>query len=291
MLKRGKIVIISGLSGSGKSTAIKALEGVGFFCVDNMPVALLPKFLELRTGSDSEISKLALVMDIREKNFVSTYSDVLDRLGKQGYRFEILFLEASEEMLLRRYSETRMQHPLSNGGGLLEAIHNEREQLAGLKGIADKVIDTSHYNVHELKAIILGHVLKAIQTGQVDVHILSFGYKYGIPHDADLVIDVRFLPNPYFVPELKELDGLAPEVREFVKGWDETQVFLKKYLGLLDYLIPLYENEGKAYLTVAVGCTGGRHRSVVIAGEIFQYLNKKTDKINLVHRDVELGIS
>jgi UPF0042 nucleotide-binding protein len=290
-LKRGKIVIISGLSGSGKSTAIKALEGVGFFCVDNMPVALLPKFLELRTGSDSEISKLALVMDIREKNFVSTYSDVLDRLGKQGYRFEILFLEASEEMLLRRYSETRMQHPLSNGGGLLEAIHNEREQLAGLKGIADKVIDTSHYNVHELKAVILGHVLKAIQTGQVDVHILSFGYKYGIPHDADLVIDVRFLPNPYFVPELKELDGLAPEVREFVKGWDETQVFLKKYLGLLDYLIPLYENEGKAYLTVAVGCTGGRHRSVVIAGEIFQYLNKKTDKINLVHRDVELGIS
>ncbi|MBW2174421.1 MAG: RNase adapter RapZ [Deltaproteobacteria bacterium] len=290
-MKRGKIVIISGLSGSGKSTAIKALEGVGFFCVDNMPVALLPKFLELRTESDSEISKLALVMDIREKDFVSTYSDILNRLGKQGYRFEILFLEASEEMLLRRYSETRMQHPLSNGGGLLEAIHNEREQLAGLKGIADKVIDTSHYNVHELKAIILGHVLKAIQTGQVDVHILSFGYKYGIPHDADLVIDVRFLPNPYFVPELKELDGLATEVQAFVKGWDETQVFLKKYLGLLDYLIPLYENEGKAYLTVAVGCTGGRHRSVVIAGEIFQYLNKKTDKINLVHRDVELGIS
>jgi UPF0042 nucleotide-binding protein len=290
-LKRGKIVIISGISGSGKSTAIKALEGVGFFCVDNMPVALLPKFLELRTESDSEISKLALVMDIREKDFVSTYSDVLDRLVKQGYRFEILFLEASEEMLLRRYSETRMQHPLANGGGLLEAIHNEREQLAGLKGIAHKVIDTSHYNVHELKAVILGHVLKSIQTGHVEVNMLSFGYKYGIPHDADLVIDVRFLPNPYFIPELKELDGLAPEVQAFVKGWDETQVFLKKYLDLLDYLIPLYEKEGKAYLTVAVGCTGGRHRSVVIAGEIFQYFNKKTDKINLVHRDVELGIS
>ncbi|MBW2567453.1 MAG: RNase adapter RapZ [Deltaproteobacteria bacterium] len=290
-MKRGKIVIISGISGSGKSTAIKALEGVGFFCVDNMPVALLPKFLELRTESDSEISKLALVMDIREKDFVSTYSDVLDRLVKQGYRFEILFLEASEEMLLRRYSETRMQHPLANGGGLLEAIHNEREQLAGLKGIAHKVIDTSHYNVHELKAVILGHVLKSIQTGHVEVNMLSFGYKYGIPHDADLVIDVRFLPNPYFIPELKELDGLAPEVQAFVKGWDETQVFLKKYLDLLDYLIPLYEKEGKAYLTVAVGCTGGRHRSVVIAGEIFQYFNKKTDKINLVHRDVELGIS
>jgi UPF0042 nucleotide-binding protein len=288
-LKRGKIVIISGISGSGKSTAIKALEDVGFFCVDNLPVVLLPKFLELRTGSDSEISKLALVMDIREKDFVSTYSDVLDRLGKQGYRFEILFLEASEEMLLRRYSETRMQHPLAKGGSLLEAIHNEREQLEGLKGIADKVIDTSHYNVHELKAVILGHVLKAIQTGHVEVNLLSFGYKYGIPHDADLVIDVRFLPNPYFVPELKALDGMSPKVQTFVKRWDETQIFLKKYLDLLDYLIPLYEKEGKSYLTVAVGCTGGRHRSVVIADEIFEYLNKKTDHISLVHRDIELS--
>lgn len=289
MLKRGKIVIISGLSGSGKSTAIKALEDVGFFCVDNLPVVLLPKFLEIRTGSDSEISKLALVMDIREKDFISTYSDVLDRLGKQGYRFEILFLEASEEMLLRRYSETRMQHPLAKGGSLLEAIHNEREQLEGLKGIADKVIDTSHYNVHELKAVILGHVLKGIQTGHVEVHLLSFGYKYGIPHDADLVIDVRFLPNPYFVPELKALDGTSPKVQTFVKRWDETQIFLKKYLDLLDYLIPLYEKEGKSYLTVAVGCTGGRHRSVVISDEIFEYLNKKTDHISLVHRDIELS--
>ncbi|MEE9567587.1 MAG: RNase adapter RapZ [Desulfobacteria bacterium] len=288
-MKRGKIVIISGLSGSGKSTAIKALEDVGFFCVDNLPVVLLPKFLELRTGSDSEISKLALVMDIREKDFISTYSDVLDRLGKQGYRFEILFLEASEEMLLRRYSETRMQHPLAKGGSLLEAIHNEREQLEGLKGIADKVIDTSHYNVHELKAVILGHVLKGIQTGHVEVHLLSFGYKYGIPHDADLVIDVRFLPNPYFVPELKALDGTSPKVQTFVKRWDETQIFLKKYLDLLDYLIPLYEKEGKSYLTVAVGCTGGRHRSVVISDEIFEYLNKKTDHVSLVHRDIELS--
>jgi UPF0042 nucleotide-binding protein len=288
-LKRGKIVIITGLSGSGKSTAIKALEDVGFFCVDNLPVALLPKFLELRAYSDLEISKLALVMDIREKDFVSTYSDVLDRLRGLGYRFEILFLEASEEILLRRYSETRMHHPLARGRSLLEAIHNERAQLEGLKGISDKVIDTSHYNVHELKAVILGHVLKAIQTGHVEVHVLSFGYKYGIPHDADLVIDVRFLPNPYFVPELKRLDGMAPEVKAFVKRWDETQIFLKKYLDLLDYLIPLYEKEGKSYLTVAVGCTGGKHRSVAIADEIFQYLNHKTDHINLVHRDIELS--
>jgi len=288
-LKRGKIIIITGLSGSGKSTAIKALEDVGFFCVDNLPVVLLPKFLELRTGSDSEISKLALVMDIREKSFISTYSDVLDGLRRQGYRFEILFLEASEEALVRRYSQTRMHHPLATGEGLLEAIRTEREQLKGLKGIADKVIDTSHYNVHELKAVISGHAFKVVQTGHAEVHILSFGYKYGIPHDADLVIDVRFLPNPYFALELRDLNGMAPEVKAFVKKWNETQTFLKKYLDLLDYLIPLYEKEGKSYLTVAIGCTGGRHRSIVIADEIFQHLKKKTDHINLVHRDIDLS--
>ena len=290
-MKQGKIIIITGLSGSGKSTAIKALEDVGFFCVDNLPVVLLPKFLELRKGSDSEISKLALVMDIREKGFLSTYSDILDRLCKQGYRFEILFLEASEEILLRRYSETRMQHPLAGGKSLLEAIRNEGEQLKGLKRIADKVIDTSHYNVHELKAVILGHVLKVVDTGHLEVQVLSFGYKYGIPYDADLVIDVRFLPNPYFVSELGGLDGTAPGVQAFVKKWDETHIFLKKYLDLLDYLIPLYKKEGKSYLIVAVGCTGGRHRSIVMANEIFQHLKKKIDRINLVHRDIELAIT
>ena len=287
-MRQARIVIISGLSGSGKSTAIKALEDVGFFCVDNLPVALLPKFLELRSGSDSEISKLALVMDIREKGFLSTYSDILDSLRKQGYEFEILFLEASEEILLRRYSQTRMQHPLAKGKSLLEAIRNEEEQLKGLKRIADRVIDTSHYNVHELKAVILGHVLKVVRTGHVEVHVLSFGFKYGIPYDADLVIDVRFLPNPYFVPKLSGLDGTAPEVKAYVRQWDETQIFLKKYLDLLDYLVPLYEKEGKSHLTIGVGCTGGRHRSIVIADEIFQHLKMKVDRIELVHRDIEL---
>lgn len=282
------IIIISGLSGSGKSTAIKALEDVGYFCVDNLPVVLLPKFLELRTGSDSEISKLALVMDIREKGFLSSYSDILDRLRNQGYQFEILFLEASEEILLRRYSQTRMQHPLARGKSLREAIRDEKEQLKGLKQIANKVIDTSHYNVHELKAVILGHVLKVVHTGHLEVHVLSFGYKYGVPYDADLVIDVRFLPNPYFVPELRGLDGTAPEVRTFVKKWDETNIFLKKYLDLLDYLVPLYKKEGKSHLTVAVGCTGGRHRSIVIADEFFRHLKKKIDRMHLVHRDIEL---
>lgn len=289
MLQRTKVVIISGLSGSGKSTAIKALEDVGFFCVDNLPVLLLPKFLELRAESHSEISKLALVMDIREKDFVSSYSEVLETLGKGGYQFEILFLEASDESLLRRYSETRMQHPLGKGQRLSEAIRNERQQLEGLKQIADKVIDTSHYNVHELKTVILGHVLKAVQTGHLQVNVLSFGFKYGIPHEADLIIDVRFLPNPYFVSELRGLDGTASEVREFVERGKETQVFLEKYLDLLDYLLPLYEKEGKSYLTAAVGCTGGRHRSVVIAGRIYEHVKEKVDRINLIHRDIELS--
>jgi len=287
-LEEGKILIISGLSGSGKSTAIKALEDVGFFCIDNLPVVLLPKFLELRAGIGSEVSKIALVMDIREKEFISTYSKVLDSLNAQGYRFEILFLEASEEMLLRRYSQTRMHHPLGKGKSLSDAIREEREQLQGLKSIAHKVIDTSHYNVHELKAVIVSHARKAIQKMHLEVHVLSFGFKYGLPHDADLVIDVRFLPNPYFVSELRGRDGSASEVKDFVKKWDETRVFLKKYLDLLDYLIPLYEKEGKSYLTVAVGCTGGRHRSVVVSQEIYQHLGKQVDHLKLIHRDIEL---
>lgn len=287
-MKEGKIIIISGLSGSGKSTAVKALEDVGFFCVDNLPVALLPKFLELRTGSMSEFSKIALVMDVREKKFISTYGDVLESLGKQGYQFEILYLEASEETLLRRYSETRMLHPLGKERSLVDAIREERAQLRGLKEIADRVIDTTHYNVHQLKALILTYAEKGAQRGRPAVHILSFGFKYGLPHDADLVVDVRFLPNPYFIPELRPLDGTASEVQAFVKKWEETQVFLTKYIDLLDYLLPLYEKEGKSYVTVAVGCTGGRHRSIVIAREIYGHLKEKRDHVKLVHRDIEL---
>jgi UPF0042 nucleotide-binding protein len=287
-LEQQKIIIITGLSGSGKSTAIKALEDVGFFCVDNLPVVLLPKFLEIRVGQPSEISELALVMDIREAEFVSSYADVLDNLRNEGYQFEILFLEASEEELLRRYSQTRRHHPLAGETNLLEGIRAEREQLKGLRGFADKVFDTSHYNVHDLKAMVVRHAVKEIHTGQVELHILSFGFKHGIPLEADLVVDVRFLPNPYFIPELKELDGTSRQVEAFVKKWDETRTFLTKYLNLLDFLTPLFEKEGKSYLTIAIGCTGGRHRSVVVAREIFQYLKKKLDRIHLTHRDIEL---
>jgi len=288
-LEQEKIIIITGLSGSGKSTAIKALEDAGFFCVDNLPVVLLPQFLQLRMGQPAEISNLALVMDIREKGFVSNYADVLDTIRSKGYQFEILFFEASEETLLRRYSQTRRRHPLAREKNLSDGIRAEKEELKGIRAIADKVIDTSYYNVHELRAVILQHVKKVIHSGQPEVHVLSFGFKYGLPHEADLVVDVRFLPNPYFVPELAELDGTSPRVEAFVTKSDETQIFLRKYFELLDFLIPLYQKEGKSYLTIAVGCTGGRHRSIVVAEKIFQYLKGKISLVQLTHRDIELA--
>lgn len=287
-MKDTKIIIITGLSGSGKTTAINALEDAGFFCIDNLPVIVLPKFLELRAETSSEITKLALVMDLREKEFLQRYNDILAKLRQEGYLFEILFLEASTEVLLRRYSQTRRKHPLGKDKSLLEGIETERKELKGLREIADHIIDTSNYNVHELKEIVVNHVLKAIPAKRMNIYVLSFGYKYGIPHDADLVIDVRFLPNPYFVQELRNLDGTSPQVKRYMDKWKATHIFVGKYLDLLHYLIPLYEKEGKSSLTIAVGCTAGRHRSVSIAKDIFQELKKTRDLITLTHRDIEL---
>jgi UPF0042 nucleotide-binding protein len=287
-VKDTKIIIITGLSGSGKTTAINALEDAGFFCIDNLPVIVLPKFLELRAETSSEITKLALVMDLREKEFLQRYNDIFAKLRQEGYLFEVLFLQASTEVLLRRYSQTRRKHPLSEDKSLLEGIETERKELKELREIADHIIDTSNYNVHELKEIVLNHVLKAIPTKRMNIYVLSFGYKYGIPHDADLVIDVRFLPNPYFVQELRNLDGTSPQVKRYMDKWKATHIFVEKYLDLLHYLIPLYEKEGKSSLTIAVGCTAGRHRSVTIAKNIFQELKKTRDLITLTHRDIEL---
>jgi len=287
-VKNHKIIIITGLSGSGKSTAVAAFEDAGFYCVDNMPVDLLPKFLELPIESESEITGLALVMDLRERGFLSKYKDVFDSLRQKGHNFEILFLEADEQILLQRYSQTRRQHPVSQGKGVLESIRAEKRMLRDLKKAADNVINTSHYNVHELKSIILNIAQKVIELVPMYIKIVSFGFKYGIPHDADVIIDVRFLPNPYFIPELKALDGETKQVKNYVLENKLTRIFLDKYLDLLDYLIPLYEKEGKAYLTLAVGCTGGRHRSVVIARAIYEYINASELQIEITHRDIRL---
>jgi UPF0042 nucleotide-binding protein len=285
-VKHLTIIIITGLSGSGKSTAMAAFEDSGFYCVDNMPVALLPKFLELPIESETEIAGIAFVMDLREKGFLAKYDAIFASLKKKGYHFEILFLEAEEDILLQRYSTTRRQHPLSQGKGLIEGITTEKQQLKDLRAAADKIIDTTNYNVHELKAKILEFARRSKKLAPMRIQVVSFGFKYGVPHDADLIIDVRFLVNPYFVPQLKALDGEDSKIKDFILDHAETQAFLKKYLDLLDYLIPMYKKEGKAYLTAAVGCTGGRHRSVTIARTIFNHIRKTTKQIEILHRDI-----
>jgi len=287
-VKKLNIFIITGLSGSGKSCAIAALEDTGFYCVDNMPVALLPKFVELPIESDSEIAGLAFVMDLREKGFLSMYPSIFESLKEKGYKLKILFLEADENILLERYSQTRRHHPLSQGKSLIEGIRTEQEQLKKLKTAADKIINTSHFNVHELKSVISDIAQKSKSFAPMKINILSFGFKYGIPHEADLIMDVRFLSNPHFVPELKNLDGKNERVKNYVLDNDEARRFLKKYLDMLDYLIPMYEKEGKAYLTIAVGCTGGRHRSVTIAEAVFEHIKKTDMQIIITHRDIDL---
>jgi UPF0042 nucleotide-binding protein len=284
-LKELKLFIITGLSGSGKSTAMAAFEDARFFCVDNMPVALLPKFLELHIGS-TEIAGLVFVMDLREKSFLSGYQSVFESLREKGYNFEILFLEADEQILLQRYSQTRRYHPLSQDKSLIEGIRAEKEQLKDLRKSADRIINTSQYNVHKLKSVILDIAQKIRKLALMKINILSFGFRYGIPPDADLLIDVRFLTNPYFVPELRASDGETESVRNYVLNSEETRIFLKKYLDLLDFLIPLYEKEGKAYLTIGVGCTGGRHRSVAVARAMFEHVNKPGRRVELAHRDI-----
>jgi UPF0042 nucleotide-binding protein len=287
-VKELNIFIITGLSGSGKSSAIDALEDAGFYCVDNMPVALLPKFVELPVESNSEIAGLAFVMDLREKGFLSLYPSIFESLKEKGYQFKILFLEANEDILLKRYSQTRRHHPLAQGKGLLEGIRIEKEQLKNLKSAADEIIDTSRYNVHELKAVIRNIAQQSKDSAPMSINILSFGFKYCVPHDASLIMDVRFILNPYFVPELKALDGKDERVRNYVLNNDNTRTFLNKFFELLDYLIPLYEKEGKAYLTIAIGCTGGKHRSVAIAEALIEHIKKPGSKVIITHRDIDL---
>ena len=284
------IIIITGLSGSGKTTAMAALEDNGYYCVDNLPVELLPKFLELPIEErNSELTGLGFVMDLREKSFVSKYESILGDLRAKGHQYEIFFLEADDKTLLQRYSATRRQHPLAKGQGIAAAIQAERALLKPLRSACDRIIDTTAFNVHELKAHIADIAAKTKKYGSMQINVLSFGFKYGIPQDADLIIDVRFLPNPYFVPKLKPLDGANQKIRDFVLGKKTTRDFLTRYLGLLDFLIPQYEREGKAHLTIAVGCTGGRHRSVVIASEVCDHIAGTGRQVAKLHRDINQG--
>ncbi len=283
-----KVYIITGLSGSGKTTTIQAFEDASFYCVDNMPMELVPKFLDLPLKENPKIKGLAFVMDLRSKDFISNYAPGICAIEGLGISPQIIFLEADVDTLLKRFSQTRRQHPISAENSLLDSIKTEKKMMLPIKQTAHRVIDTTNYNVHQLKS----HILNLIHDGDKSIsltriNIVSFGFKYGIPNDADVVMDMRFLANPYFIPELKNQDGESKAVKAFILSNSETTAFLEKYLNLLDYLIPLYKRENKAYLTFAVGCTGGRHRSVVIARSIYEHLNKKGLNPGLIHRDID----
>ncbi|MGD0274900.1 MAG: RNase adapter RapZ [Syntrophales bacterium] len=285
-VKSMQIVVVTGLSGSGKSTALRALEDIGFFCVDNLPVVLLPKFISIQSDPAKGISKVALVMDLREKTFLDKYQRIFNSIRQKGYQLEILFLDADDDTIVHRFSETRRVHPLSLKGSVLHGIHLEREKLTPLKQMAHHIIDTTSTNVHQLKDTVQRYFLPSTPSQRMVVHIISFGYRFGLPSDADMVFDVRFLPNPYFEEDLKDLNGHHKKVKSYVLGSVVGQTFVQKLFEMLSFLIPLYEREGKSRLNIAMGCTGGRHRSVVMANETAAYFSERDFQVSVLHRDI-----
>ncbi|UCG99992.1 MAG: RNase adapter RapZ [Deltaproteobacteria bacterium] len=321
-MKNIRLILISGLSGSGKTTAIKALEDVGYYCVDNLPILLLPQFLELCEKSGGKISKVAVVKDIREEasrpvsrqltdpvngekftlNLEDTGEDIdlstesrriIQDLKRKGYRIDIIFLESKDTILIKRFSETRRQHPLAVGGSIRDGLHLERKRLQFIRDMADQVIDTTTLSVHELKQKIQQYVQEEMPLNRLTVSLISFGYSYGIPTEAEMVMDVRFLPNPYFIEGLRSFNGTHSEVFKYVMQWDETKELLQHLERLIRFLLPLYQREMKTHLTIAVGCTGGKHRSVAIINrlaEIFKAeLEEKGFYLLVRHRDIEKG--
>jgi RNase adapter protein RapZ len=268
-----KIVIVTGLSGSGKSTVAHTLEDAGFFCVDNLPVDLVPKLVELTESAAGEQARLALVIDLRQRKFFPRYPAILDALEHSGTPLEVLFLDARDEVLIRRYSETRRQHPLAAGGNVIDGIERERRELAEIKARAEWIIDTSDLTVHQLRDEIK-KIFGTFRGESLKTVINSFGFGKGLPVESDLVLDIRFLPNPFFVESLKDKDGRDSEVAEWVLSHETTKTFLEKLEDLLLFLLPLYIREGKRYLTISIGCTGGRHRSVVVAEHVCRILEQ-----------------
>ena len=281
-----QFVIVSGLSGSGKSHVLKCFEDFGFFCVDNLPPPLLPKFVELCVQSAHGIRQVALGIDIRERSFLDEFFTILDKLRAAGYQMEILFLEARDEVLVRRFSETRRPHPLAKDMPVIEGIRLERGRLADLKKRADQILDTSDCSVHQLKERISRYYLQERTSRRFQVTLISFGFKFGIPYELDMLFDVRFLPNPNFVEELRPFTGKEPRVMEYIMQRPEAQAFLKSFFQLLDLTLPLYEREGRSYLTVGIGCTGGMHRSVAIVERLKDYLKGKGYEPVVRHRDI-----
>jgi UPF0042 nucleotide-binding protein len=287
-----RFVILTGLSGAGKTQTVRNLEDLGFFCVDNLPPTVIPKFAEACYKTNGNIEKIALVIDIRGGKFFDDLFESLTYLKDEGYKYEILFLEASDEALIKRYKETRRKHPLAPEGRVLVGIATERKKLKDVRERADHIIDTTKLSARELREKISSIYA---EEGQIEtkiiITVLSFGFKYGIPVDSDLVFDVRFLPNPYYIPELKQYSGNDKPVRDYVLDFEGTKTFIDKLQDMLIYLIPNYKKEGKRQLIVSIGCTGGRHRSVAIANRIYEILGNNGYTVNIDHRDIHEDVN
>ncbi len=285
-----RLVVVTGMSGAGKSTALKMLEDMGYYCVDNLPVVLIEKFVELMTMPGSELEKVVLGLDVRGDVDFERYQNTLQELRDKGYLFEILFIDAANQVLLRRYKETRRMHPLAMGedSRIETGIQKERKVLSGVREKADYVIDTSKLLTRELKEELDRIFVKNEEFNSLMVNIVSFGFKNGIPQDADLVFDVRFLPNPFYVEELKHITGKEKAVQDYVMGFEEARTFLEKTADLLQFLLPGYSKEGKYQLVIAIGCTGGQHRSVTLANALYQRIKDMGNYgLSLSHRDVK----
>jgi UPF0042 nucleotide-binding protein len=280
-----QLVILTGLSGSGKRSVLNTFEDLGFYCVDNLPVALIPAFSELYEGGRGEVERVALLVDAREGTQIDRLPGIYRKLSSERAA-TLVFIEASDAALQRRFSETRRPHPLGEGRSLAEGIREEKKRMAPIRRLADVIIDTTKFNVHELRQLIIER-FQSPGRRPLLVSVVSFGFRYGIPADADLVFDVRFLPNPHFVPRLRPFSGKDPRVARYIRSFPQTGEFLRRIESLLGYLIPHYIREGKSYLTVALGCTGGRHRSVTLAEAIRRALQRKGYAAKVVHRDLD----
>lgn len=277
------------MSGSGKSTAVRALEDEGFYCIDNLPVRLFKSFIELIDKSGEPFKGVALVADIRGREFFKGYEHALTKVKSSGHDLEILFFDAQDDILVRRYSETRRRHPVDEHCSVVDAIRIERDRLSGLRNMATRVIDTSEFNVHQLKDFILRIIRGEEREHTLMVEVQSFGFRYGVPLESSIVMDVRFLPNPFFVPELKSGTGLDDAVRDYVLDNTVTAEFLEYFFPMIDMLLPAHSQEGKAYLTISIGCTGGRHRSVALAEATGMHLQQLWPFVRITHRDIEKG--
>ncbi len=282
-----RFVIVTGMSGAGKSTVLKFLEDINFFCVDNIPPALIPKFAELCFEQDGEIDKVAMGIDIRGGKLFADLFSVLSHLQEEGYDYEIVFLDASDNILIKRYKETRRNHPLSKDGSLAEGIAMERSMLENVKSKSTYIIDTSNILTRELKEQINHIFVENKNFESLIITVNSFGFKYGIPMDSDLVFDVRFLPNPFYIQELKELTGNDTQVSDYVMNFKESNIFLDKLSDMIEFLIPQYITEGKNQLIISIGCTGGKHRSVTLANALYRRLKEQNHNTLIKHIDIE----